>query len=283
MNMKPKMIALDLDGTALTSDKRLTDRTRQAIQSAIEHQMEVVVVTGRPYQGIPDPILSIPGIRYLISSNGAVNYDRESERELAGNYLAPDTAAGICRLLREEGVIYTVFASGYGFCDGPVYDRIMGRYQGTPLAGYMKKSRRRLEDSAVLFVPDSQYADKIENIWYKTESEKERDRILDRLKSVCGEEVSCILNSDTDAEYVSKEADKGREVLRLADLLGIEKDRILAIGDNANDAGMLRAAGIAVAMGNATPDILELADYVTKSNDREGVAFTIEHFLKRDQ
>lgn len=277
--MNPKMIALDLDGTVLTSDKRLTDRTRQAIQSAIEHQMEVVVVTGRPYHGIPDSILSIRGIRYLISSNGAVNYDRESERVLSGNYLDPDTSARICRLLKKEGVIYTVFAFGYGFCERPVYDRIMGRYEGTPLAGYMKKSRRRLEDPAVFFGPDSPYADKIENIWYKTESVKERDRILDRLRAVCGEKVSCILNSDTDAEYVSKEADKGKEVLALADLLGIEKDHILAIGDNANDAGMLRAAGIAVAMGNATPDIIELADYVTKSNDGEGVALTIEHFL----
>ena len=73
--MQIKMIGIDLDGTLLTKNKVMTSVSRQALEKAIQAGVEVVPVTGRPYTGVPADVLEIPGIRYVITSNGANTYD----------------------------------------------------------------------------------------------------------------------------------------------------------------------------------------------------------------
>ena len=81
------------------------------------------------------------------------------------------------------------------------------------------------------------------------------------------------------AEVNAKGVDKGVGLLALAKHLGIAQESVMACGDSSNDAAMLRAAGFAVAMGNATPDIRALADVITDTNDEDGVAKAIEKYV----
>ena len=71
MKRRIKMIGFDLDGTLLTTDKRLTEHTRQVLERAIRKGITVLAVTGRPLKGVPHEICSFEGMRYLITSNGA--------------------------------------------------------------------------------------------------------------------------------------------------------------------------------------------------------------------
>ena len=75
-----RMVALDLDGTLLTTEKQLTERTQKALDRTVQAGIEVVVVTGRSAAGIPEEVLAWKEIRYVISSNGAVVYDRHADR-----------------------------------------------------------------------------------------------------------------------------------------------------------------------------------------------------------
>ena len=112
-----RLLALDLDGTVLTNDKRLTDRTRNALLQAHQAGLEVVIVTGRPLKGLPDELESFPGIRYAITSNGAVTTDLQTGELLRGSFLNHDAAADITCIPVHDKIIYNVFINGCGYCD----------------------------------------------------------------------------------------------------------------------------------------------------------------------
>ena len=83
----------------------------------------------------------------------------------------------------------------------------------------------------------------------------------------------------TNLELNAGGVNKGRGLLALAKALGFAREQVMACGDSGNDAAMLKAVGLGVAMGNATPDILAAADAVTDTNDRDGVAKALERFV----
>ena len=82
-----RLLALDIDGTILTREKQLTDRTKAAIESAAAAGIVVALVTGRPFFGIPDELMSLMGLSYVISSNGAVTTNLLENRILRTAYL----------------------------------------------------------------------------------------------------------------------------------------------------------------------------------------------------
>ena len=118
-----KLLALDLDGTILTTDKQVTPRTREALTAAIRSGVEVVLVTGRPYLGLPDELLQIPGIRYAITSNGAVSTDLSNGQNLRASLLPPDIVQEIVKIPRKRDLIYNVFIDGAGYSEPHIYQR----------------------------------------------------------------------------------------------------------------------------------------------------------------
>lgn len=271
-----RLIAADLDGTLLTDRKQLTERTARALRQAIAAGIHVVPVTGRPMTGIPEEILSIPGIRYVISSNGAVTRDRSEGRDLRTALIDPETAAAIAEMPLERGLIHCVFMDGAGYCEQHFFEMQIARYGGTPLETYVRKSRRITEDLREEIMRKGRRG--AENIWISADSSAERDE-LDR---VIRERwpVRTVLTAAADVEVGSAEADKGKALKDLAARIGVRREEIMAVGDNENDLGMLREAGFAVAMGNGSGEIRALADFVTETNERGGAAAVIERILQ---
>ena len=283
-----RLIALDLDGTVLTDEKTITPRTAAAIAAAAERGLEVVPVTGRPLSGLPEDLLRIPGIRYIIASNGAITaeisavQDRPETfedfgkssvcaavteyRSLRGEYLDPKDAKAIAALCLERGLTFNIFIDGIGYALPDSCTRLIERFTGTPLDDYVRKSRRVTESIPALLRRKGR---RVENIWIKTKDQAERDEINSLIRKYT---VNTVLTAPTDIEVGSLLADKGLALAALAEHLGIQRSQILAIGDNDNDLGMLRAAGTAVAMGNATPAVKTMADLATASNQEDGVA-----------
>ena len=93
------------------------------------------------------------------------------------------------------------------------------------------------------------------------------------------DQIRIILPWKTDIEIVSSYADKGEALLALAEGLGLARDEVMAMGDGCNDIGMMKAAGLSVAMGNSTDEVLEAADFSTLDNDHDGVAHAINQFV----
>lgn len=270
-----KLLALDLDGTVLTDDKHITDRMERSIRDALDVGLEVVLVTGRPLSGIPDELLAISQIRYAISSNGAVTTDMLSGQRLRGAYLEDAVAKEIARIPMERNLIHSIFIGDIGYCEQRYFKDQWNLYMGTKHERYIRKSRKGIGSIDALI---DQSAVGVENIWFMTHSQEERDELDKMVHSRW--DVQTVLTAITDVEIGSTKADKGLALDDLSEKLGISKEQILAIGDNENDLGMFRAAGITVAMGNGTESVKRLASIFTDSNEEDGAAKMIEKILQ---
>ena len=107
-------------------------------------------------------------------------------------------------------------------------------------------------------------------------SREERDRLIAKIQKIDG--VRIILPVPTDMEITSAEADKGEALIALAEDLGIRREEVMAMGDGHNDLGLMKAAGLSVAMGNASREVMDAADYVTLDNEHDGVAEAIRKY-----
>lgn len=269
-----RMIGLDLDGTLLTRDKRLTDGNRAVLEEASRRGIEIVPVTGRPLSGIPEAVLDLPFIRYAISSNGAVVTDRLEKRAVREHYMTVETAEQVLEAARGENVIREYFAGGYGFHDKDSRRLLWKRFGQTPVISYIEKSRIQVEDLQRSLAEKTQG---IENISIMCASYEDKLAVLDKIEKIEG--IRIIYPWPTDLEITAPDADKGDAFLSLARSLGFERDEVMAMGDANNDLGLMKAAGFAVAMGNSAPEIMEAADYVTYDNEHDGVAEAIRRYV----
>ena len=188
--------------------------------------------------------------------------------------LDPKTALEIISIPRECDLIYAVFIDGVGYCELEPFDRHIGMIDNLGLELYIRRSRRITYDMNGVI---EQAANGVENIWFIAHDQKERDALNREITARW--DVRTVLTGKIDVEIGHPLADKGMALSELGAHLGIGKNEIMAIGDNGNDIGMLKAAGVAVAMGNAEDEVKQLADIVTGSNAEDGAAFAIEDLL----
>ena len=269
-----RLLALDIDGTILTKEKKLTDRTKTAIESATDAGITVALVTGRPFHGIPDELISLKGLRYVISSNGAVMTDLVQCVCLRIANLDPEPALEITDMLRKLDLVYAVFVDGIGYCELEPFNRHIGMIDNPGLEAYIRKSRRITYDMNRVIGSSK---NGVENIWFIAHDQAERDELNREINEKWN--VRTVLTGMVDVEIGSPEADKGLSLSKLAEYLSVDKSGIMAIGDNDNDIAMLKAVGIAVAMGNADDEVKRIADIITDDNNSDGAAKAIEQII----
>ena len=145
------------------------------------------------------------------------------------------------------------------------------------MAEYVRKTRKKVEDlhEVLEMFPDG--FEKVQALFHWQEEQIEAKQRIARMDG-----VKPVTSLDYNVEVSLAGADKGHSLLILADKLGIDPQEVMSFGDNDNDLEMIRFSGMGVAMKNAIPEILEAADYVTDSNDQDGVAKAIEKFVLKD-
>lgn len=267
------VIAFDLDGTLLRDDKSMSKRTEKALAAAAVSGRIIVPVTGRPLSGVPEEILSIPGIHYVISSNGAVTTDVYEGKTLREALI--DTADAI-RIIGEAGrpgCVYTVFCSGYGYSDPGTLKKITDHYSSSPLLGYILKTRRAADDIAKVI----EKSGGAENIWIMSSDASQRDELC-RIISSSG--LRTVRASDRELEAGDALADKGLALRDLCCMLGADCKTALSFGDSDNDRGLADVSGIFAAVANAAGDLAQRADLITASNNDDGPAQVIERLLE---
>ena len=268
-----RMIGLDLDGTLLTGDKRITEQNRIALQKASGKGIHIVPVTGRPLSGIPLQVTELAFIRYAVTSNGAVVTDMLSGRTIRKRCMTVGKAEEVLRTAEGDAVIREFFTEGRGFHDGKTRALLWKKFEGTPVLRYLERSRDQVDD---LYKRLREKTDGIENLSIMCRSREERDRLIAKIQKIDG--VRIILPVPTDMEITSAEADKGEALIALAEDLGIRREEVRAMGDGHNDLGLMKAAGLSVAMGNASREVMDAADYVTLDNEHDGVAEAIRKY-----
>lgn len=275
MDHKIKLIGFDLDGTLLTSDKRLSDRTKKVMSQAIEQGVVMVPATGRPLSGVPQELLEFPGIRYVVTANGARVLDILEKKTMAEELLSREKCGQILEIFEKYDTFREIYYDGIGYADREKLEQIE-KYQEDPaMQKYIRETRRPVESIREKFETNDQGMDKIQALFAKNqEKELAREEILQTVTDV---EVTGALSNNI--EVNAKGIHKGNALLQLGELLGIEREEIMAFGDGKNDLKMLETVGVGVAMANSVPEVLEAADLVTESNDRDGVAKIIEKYV----
>ncbi|MBR5410733.1 MAG: HAD family hydrolase [Clostridia bacterium] len=272
---KPKLVALDLDGTLLDSDKRLSKENDLVLARAAGEGVTVVPATGRFYEAMPEEIRRLPYVRYVIEVNGAGVVDLETGEKLVRADIPWDEAVAIMEVLDGCDVIYDCFSGGQAFMGRAHYDRIP---EFAPDRHYYKMltELRQPVDDLKAFLRETKRP--IQKTQFFFRDMDLRARLLKEFPArFSGYTVtSSVVNN---IEITHKNANKGHALTALGTALGIDVADSMAFGDDLNDVPMLLAAGVGVAMANAGPEAKAAADLIAPSNDENGVAIVLARVL----
>ena len=272
-----RLIGLDLDGTVFDSQKRISPRTRAAIAAACARGAAVLPVTGRPRAGLPQAFLDIPGVRYAVTSNGAVILDLARDQVLATAPLGREDALWALERSRALGAVTDVYVDGSAYTSAATFDALLAAAQ-PEMRAYFLATRTVVEDLPGWLAGLERPVEKLTMLFQRPDDRLTAWRVFEQAGPF--EATSSLPNN---LELNARGVDKGKALLRLAGLLGLERQQVMVCGDSSNDVAMLRAAGLGVAMGNATPEAAAAADVRTATNDEDGVALAIERYVLREE
>lgn len=269
-----RLIALDLDGTLLDGNKRLSDENRRALEGCIRHGIHIVPATGRPSAGIPDPIKALPKIRYGILTNGARVEDMAEHVVIAEEMIGWELAYEVLSRLSHHPVAYDPYIDGRGKMEARFRDHL-DQYGLPPVMQQLVQSTRDEVEDELLYVQENKRP--VEKINVFIPDKKLREELWEELKTY--EELVVTSSLPYNLEVNARSATKGMGLSKLAAHLGLRMEQTMAFGDGSNDLTMIQAAGIGVAMANGIEELKEQADHVTLSNEEDGVAAAIHYFL----
>jgi Cof subfamily protein (haloacid dehalogenase superfamily) len=263
--MEYKLMAVDIDGTLLDSGGNLTEDTRKAIKSGVEKGLVFTIATGRPIQGVEylNEMLNLdlPFITY----NGAMVVMGKTKEVLYEQKLSAKDAKSIIELGEKYGVTIIVWKNNQLYINR--IDEKSEKYKAiSKVEPILIKDVNKLISDGVTKI-----------VWYD-EVEK-----IETFQEEIGQFLNGSINYHTSRpyllEFVDKNASKAIAMEKLGEHFKIKQSEMIAIGDGFNDLSMIEYAGLGVAMANSKEAIKEKADYITLSNDENGVAHVINKFI----
>ena len=271
--MDLRLIAFDLDGTLLRSDKSISPRTMHALHAAQERGVLLVPATGRLYRSLPEALLDEQLSRYFILVNGAQVYDAQEDKTLLTEELPPELALPMLQFLKTRNVVRGVYIDGLGHMSLSDYEEI-DDVAATPATRALMRRSYQADENLEELTQNAASIQKI--IAFFRNPEEKQPVIREIMTRFPGYAVSSSLGNNI--EINAKYATKGNALRFLCRQLGIYPAQCMAFGDGGNDIPIIEYAGIGVAMGNATDDVKAAADYVTDTVDEDGVVTALQRF-----
>ena len=253
-----KLIALDIDGTLLNSEKKITNEVFNSIQEAKKSGAKVVLSTGRPLPGVT-PLLDELNLNddgdYVICFNGAVVQEVKSKKILSNIEMCHDDFVLINNLAKENNTHVHINTP-------------------TNLIIPEETPNKYTIHEATLNNDDITFC----KIMIIDEPEK-LEEVLENIPKDLFDKYTIVRSAPFFLEFLNKNANKGTALEALCNTINIPLSKSIAVGDEENDQHMIKMAGLGVAMGNARDSIKEIANYVTCSNNEHGVAKVIDKFI----
>lgn len=274
--MEIRLIATDMDGTFLDDDKHVPAENLAVLKECAALGIEIVPATGRTVLGIPEELKRLPGVRYAITTNGAVVADLKENRIVDTCRIPTELAARVMRMAKDSAydIMYDAYVEGVGYTIDEFY-RNTEKYVGSAgLAALVRKTRRVVPDNIRYVEEQGKEIDKI-NLYFVDMNA--RAAMREELKKIPELLVSSSIPNNLEINAAG--ADKGGALMRLADRLGIDRKATMGFGDGENDLTLVQMAGIGVAMKNGEESVKAAADYVTLTNNEAGVASAIRRFV----
>lgn len=267
--MRFKLLAIDLDGTLLTSQKAVTPATREILREVLDKGLHVALVSGRTLPSVLQimSVLALDGPRcWAIACNGAVTWSQEKSTIISAHVLEHDDILTLTQFGRSLSLECYQIEGQQLVASKPVPpDANALRYCRMPVVslppGWENDTRR--QTPKMMFI----------------EEQTTIDSLSKRISPSLSRRYYFVRSEPNYFEVMQHGVNKGSACQALASHLAIPPEAILAIGDEENDREMLAFAGTGVAMGNAVPSIKAIADWVTTNNDQEGVAVALQRYV----
>ncbi len=277
MNINTKLLACDIDGTIMNSCNKLTDRTKDTLQKVVNSGIKLVIATGRSFNAIDPKIMSIKGIEYAIVANGSAIYDIASRKCIYKDEMDTDTAINILASTENFDVFPSVFVGADIYANRLAYDSLLASGVEASMLNYFKMSRIPV-DNVKDFLKQKKQS--VAKIFLLMNNRSEKEKIIESLALF--DNVFITSSGLNNIEIVSKTADKSTALKFIGEKFKISKNEIMSAGDSPNDIGMFKASGFSIAMGNAYDEVKKIANFVTDTNDNDGLAKALENFIVRE-
>jgi Cof subfamily protein (haloacid dehalogenase superfamily) len=276
---KYRLVATDLDGTLLDKNGTLGADTLEAISELTKRGVHCAIATGRAYSEIPEALCTCPEIRYIIYSNGAALLDKESGEQIKA-CIEKKTLLQMIPILEEYEVQICVHVNGCNYYDA--------RY---PLREYQEYFH--LPDTYIRCVLGGSRA--MENIFDFMRAHADAVEVFslyfrnDEVLSSCAARLSALgglyitYTAGGNFEIFDQRAGKDRALQRLSRHTGIPVSQMITVGDSDNDTAMTRAAGLGLAVKDASPALLSVADGVICEGGDGVMRFVLEHYFSEDK
>lgn len=274
--MDIKLVAIDLDGTLLDSNKLLSEENKLAIKEAKEAGVNVVLCTGRPLRSMHH-LLEEAGLMddedIVITYNGGLIQKAKTGEIINEITFNREECLDIYQLGQQLKLPVNFIDLDY------IYEP---EYPAGAESIYMQASREIPKENALKFkavdinhLPNPFKINKI----VMSRPTEELDVMIPTIPAAYHEKYNIYKSQPFILEVLPDHVDKGFSMRLIGEMLGLEKEQIMGIGDQENDLSLVENAGLGVAMANAIAPVKAAADYITKSNDENGVAHAIRKFV----
>ncbi len=265
------MLVLDIDGTLVGSDKTISEKTREAIIKAQQRGKIVAIASGRSIAGIRKTASNISLEQYggyVIAYNGTTVVNCKTGECIYNQMVPKELVKPVYEAAKRVNAGIVVYN-----------DNTKEMISGNGLNEYIKI------DAEACNVTINEVSDFVKAINFpfnkfllsgKPEHMAEVEKIMAK---EFGDRLNVFRSDPFYVELLPRYVDKGVAVEKLVKHLDIQREKVICIGDSYNDLPMLRFAGMGVAMGNAQQEVKEIADYVTASNDEDGIVNVIDKFM----
>lgn len=264
-----RLIVSDVDGTLVKDDKSISQETVSAVQASIDSGIRVVVATGRAWNEVQSVVKAIPALQYYICANGALVMDVHKGEPIFHENLSKNHMNALLDTLLPLGVLTEAYVMGTIYAQlGPtlslqelLHDNIYHEVLAT---------RTFVDDLRNTLNTLDEGPEKIQTFYGTNAIYSE---ILERLPGA--DWYVPIPSAEGNIEFIQPHLSKGHAVASISEQFGIQKASIMCVGDSNNDISMLSYCEHAVAMGNANDQVKTIANYITHTNDDDGLAYAI--------
>ena len=272
--MEKKLLVLDIDGTLVNNEKQITPKTKDAIFRAMEAGHSIMIASGRPTPGVQKFVDELELSKYdgyTLTYNGARVQECSSGKDIYEKRLSRSLLPELYRFAEERdlGII--------------TYEKDLAK---TPQV----LSGRRLDDwilweakiNGLTVGERENFLDYVNYDVYKvlmTAEPEKSEGYMKELQKLLGSRANVMRSESFFIEITARGIDKAGTLKRVIGPVGVSQSNTICCGDAFNDISMVEYAGIGVAMGNAKPEVKEVADYITASNEEDGIAEVVERFL----
>jgi Cof subfamily protein (haloacid dehalogenase superfamily) len=263
-----KLIAIDMDGTLLSDEKQISSVNYEAIQQAKKNGVKVVLASGRPLVGFKkylEELNLISEDNYAVAFNGALVQTSDGGEIISKKTLSLEDYKSLYKLSKDLNVnIHALTETSVITPEDNTYTRREAAMNGI--------------SCKIIDVEDVPSDTTIVKVMFVDASEI-IDEVIKNIPEAVSDKYTIVRSAPFYLEFLEKSVNKGAGVAALAEKLNIKQEEVICIGDAGNDIHMIKYAGLGVAMGNAFPEVKKVANFITKTNEQDGVAFIIDKFI----